>query len=343
MPEKLQVVVDGTYVSALMPWGDLEWSTVWPGGSESLQFGVARAHRLFRPDALVELYHGGECLWCGLMLDPTRGEALVAEGLFRKAEDEPALTAADEVATSVHEAIDQAILRGLQWATRINDLSPVSGVRGMPYLDPDQPHSLKEFLDQSAIEREQEWGVDPDRNVHLASWPTTATMHMLPGVDGLGISRDGYASTLYGRYLDSTTGLYKTVKRTDAVAEKRWGRVPHTITEPLGEGQSMPAVDAQTILAGLLAQGASQIGWTKPIDVEFGDVVNEYNQPIALHKITAGEVLTLHGLIDNVADLDGSTRTNMPIRRVHHKGRMATIEPRGLSEPANDVDAGVLA
>lgn len=342
------IIVSGVKLSLVMPWGDLEWVDAFEGGTESITFSVSRQHPLFRPSAIVELDLGGVRRAVASMVDPEPGGRITAEGLHRLCEDEPALNAVGDVAGNVHEAVDQAILRGLpvmrgpQGATSPYDLSPVPQINGVPALDLDQPHSVAQYLDASAQRRGGAWWVAPDRRVRIDPWPTTPTLHMVPGLDGLKISREGYASTLHARYLDSATSTYKTITRTDAAAERRWGRVPRTLPQLLGEGVPMTAAEATAHVDGLLAQGASQIGWATPIEVEHGDVVNSRQQPVDLSDINR-QCLRLHGLDRSVADLEGRTTYDMPLARVHHRADgTALLEPQKLSSPMNDAlaDAG---
>jgi hypothetical protein len=341
---KPQVIVDGQWLSGLMSWGDLEWATCWPGGTESITFATARHHRIFRPGAIVELDYGGLRLAVASMVEPTRGEPLMAEGLHRLAEEYVAVGPLPdrELATSVHQAVDEAIVRGLPWAPRINDLSPESGIRGMPRLDPDQPHSVAQFLDQSATERNEQWGVNADRRVFMGTWQA-ADLHMLPGLDGLAISRDGYASVLIGRYLDSSTGTFKTVSVKDEAAEARWGRVERTVTEVLGEGTAMTLGDAQQILVGVLSAGRAQMGWAAPLEVQHGDIVTANGRAVDLNRLHARRTVRLHGLDLDVCDLSGRNWDDMRPARIRHKDGAATIEPVGLSQPMNDALAGLSA
>lgn len=344
-----EVIVSGVKLSLVMPWGDLEWVDAFEGGTESITFSVARPHPLFRPSALVELALGGVRRAVGSMVEPEPGGQITAEGLHRLCEDEPALDALGDIAGSVHEATDEAIARGLpvlrgpDGLTSPYDLSPVPQVSGVPDLDLDQPHSLAKYLDASAQRRGGAWWVEPSRRLRIDPWPTVSTLHLLPGLEGLTISREGYASTLHARYLDSVTSTYKTVTRTDAVAEKRWGRVPRMLPAVLGEGSSMTEAVAIELVDGLLAQGASQIGWATPIEVQYGDVVNNRQEPVDLSTINR-QSIRLHGLDRSVADLQGRTTFDMPIARVHHRADgTALIEPRGLSTPMNDALAGLQA
>lgn len=342
---KPEVIIDGTWLSALMPWGDLEWSTCWPGGTESITFSVARSHRLFRPDARVELDYGGIRLALGSMVEPVRGEPLLAEGLHRKAEDFAALSYAGEAILAVSGAVDAAIFRGMPWEDLPlyednNLLDPPTTSNAA--LDPDQVHSVAALIDASAQERATYWGIDPQTaRAFMSNWET-AKLHMLPGVGGLAISRDGYASTIKARYLDSGTSTYLTVTGHDAAAAARWGYVERTLNQPLGEGAAMTAARAQSLVDGLIAQGRSKIGWATPLEVEHGDVVTEHGQPVDLTTVAARQTVRLHGLVDDLADLAGQTWVDVPIGRTRHKDGVVTIEPRGLSQPMNDALAATV-
>lgn len=340
---KPEIIVDGEWLSALMPWGDLEWVTCWPGGTESITFDVARHHRAFRPDALVELDYGGMRLAAGALMEPTRGEPLRAEGLFRKAEDFAALDSSGAASVNVNDAIDQAIARGLPWAGRAGDFNPVPGVTGMPLVDADRVHSVREFLEASMTQRALGYGVSGDRMLAFVPPDHLASLHMLPGVDGLGISLDGYASALIGRFLNSFDNIYYTVRREDEAATKRWGYKEHTIAEPLGGGAPMMTSDAEQILDGLLAQGRSKIGWTKPLEVQHGDVVTEYGRPFDLNRLVGGHVIRLHDLHHDLADLAGGTTADLRAARTRHNGATVLLEPVGLSTPMADALAGLNA
>lgn len=339
-----EVILGGEHLSGVTKWGDLEWSTCWPGGTESITFDVDRRPRTLRPDTLVELVSGGILIASGMLGDTPRGEPLRAEGLWRKGEDYAALVGAGVPAADINQAVDAAIgFRGLPWIrTTDADLAPsLSPPNPMPALDPDQVHTISQFMDAAAKERKTQWGVLPSRHVVYSEWETTPSLHMLPGVEGLGISRDGYASTLYARYLDSTTSTYETVMSEDLAAEARWGYAEHTLTAPLGDGIAMTEARAQDILDGIMKAGASKIGWTKPLEVSSGDVVNAYGRAVDLNRIHARQTGRLHGLSSDLADLNGGTTADLRIARTRHSGSTVEIEQVGLSSPMADALAGM--
>lgn len=334
-----EVIIDGHWLSTIMPWGDLEYSTCWPGGTDSITFGVARSHPLFRPDAIVELDLAGTRIAAGTMVEPSRGAPITVEGLYRKAEDYAALEG-DEAAIYVNGAVDEAAARGMPFV-RAGDLSPEPGVTGSPLLDLDRPHSVARFLDAAAQQRGGHWGVSPTRAAYIAGW-IPADIHMLPGVDGLAASRDGYASKLFARFLLDVDGLYHMYGLEDFAATERWGYVERTLSEPLGEGVAMSWDQAGALMQGLLDQGRSKMGWATPIEAQYGDIVNDYNEPVDLHRVFARRCLRLHGLEQDVADLAGQTWVDVQMARtIHRSDGSVLIEPRGLSSPMNDSLAGV--
>lgn len=340
--EQPDLLVDGRRVSLMMPWGDLELVTCWPGGTETITFNVSRGHALFRPGALVTLDYGGIRIAAGRLNRPTRGELLQAVGLWRLGEEFTALDGSLAPATSVHAAVDGPIGRGMPWrrgpdgAGSIYDLSPEPLVRGMPNLDPDRTHSVSEFMDASAKERGHLWGVDPYRFAFMQGW-AAPTMHLLPDVDGLGRNADGYASCLIARYNSVTTGLYEPAIYEDAEATKRWGYRERTLTTLLAEGQPITEEAALGILAGILSQGRASMGWERPVEVQYGDVVNVRQQPIDLWDLgQPAQTMTGHGLLDDTADLDGGTTALIRVARTRHRGATVLIEPAGLSTPMED-------
>lgn len=343
-----EIIVGGVMLSTIMPWGGLEWVTCWPGGTESIQFEVARDHQMFhRGEVLVEVDLGGIRLACGTLVEPTRGEPLTAEGLHRKAEDYGALDFFREAILTPGDTVDSAIARGMPWVwpypsyryAATGYINPPGSIDVA--LDPDQPHSVAQILDASAQAWGMEWGVGPDRLLTMVPWQPPS-VHLLPGVDGLATSRDGYADQLYARYLDAGTGVFKTIGAHDTGAHDRWGHVERMLTDPLAEGAPITTLQAQQLVDGLLVQGRSQIGWTAPLEVQFGDVVTDRSQPVDIRRLgRPGQTIRVHGLDLDCADLSGRTWTDMRIARTRHSGAVVTIEPQGLSSPMNDALAGV--
>lgn len=347
---KPRLLVNGVWLDTQVTYGDVEWTNCWPGGTESITFDILRPHRLIREDAIVQVVAGTRRVGAARIREYARGDQVRAEGLFRAGEDEPGLTFSSQEATlNPGYAVDNSIAAGIPWlwptpTYRYGDtgvLNPSSG--STVALDADQLYSVSQILDAAAEERAEKWGINAEQRLVMAGW-AAANLHILEVGDGLAISRDGYASRLTARYVEAGTGIYRTISRTDAAAEKRWGRVPRTLTELLGEGEPMDVFRAAAILDAMLVAGQSQIGWSKPIEVQYGDVLNNRQQPVdlaLLHNNLGGLTAKLHGLTRDTGDLRGQSSIDMRIQRIQHRAdRSAILEPVALAQPMNDALAG---
>lgn len=337
----LQLIVGGHYVSAFTAWGDLNWSLCWPGYSDELTFDVTQQASIFKKQAIVSLTWHGQPLWTGTLDEPVRGQQLRAAGLHRLGEDYAALDGSGNLSLKPQTSIDAAIARGLPW------------VRSIAWTDNNQalttgsPSTVTQVADAavaiSAVGTG--WGVFPDSRVAYLVRPTTPRLHVRPGGDGLGIAWDNYASTLIARYVDSTTHAYTTVSRVSASAAARWGYKEITLKDALNDGAEMTLAQAQAILDSKLASGRARPGWTSPIEVEFGGIVNNHQQAIDLRTIKPHEPVRIHGLTDDVGDLAGASYVDMPLARINHnpKDGTAVLTPAGLVDPMGDVLSGKTA
>lgn len=316
--------------------GDLEWVTCWPGGTESITFDVTVRSSIFVTGALVEVDCGGIRLACGRLKQPVRGDQLKAEGLHRLGEDWTAFSPAYNPSWYTDEAVDFAISRGLPWKR-------IATIGGGAFVPADgRVYSVAQLLDIASTQVAKTWGILPDRTVRFEA-PQAPTLHISTDLDGLAPTLDGYASVLYGRYNDSSTGTWQTISWEDKAASARWGRVEHTFTEPLLDGAPMGIIQAGAYLAGLLKQGRAEIGWTQPIEVQYGDVFTEYGQPVEPWRINARRVAQLHNVRSAIADIPGGTTVDMRLGRTRHTdyGRSALLDPLALSSPMEKALAGI--
>lgn len=328
-----QVIVDGHWLSALTPWGDLEWETVWPGGTEFIKFDVKNLPSVCRPGSVVELDWAGQRIAAGTLSDPTRGEQLYAEGLYRQAEDFLAVDNAGNITLNATWAVDEAQVRGMKFG-RIQDL-------GVALLPTDSPLSVAKVLDAVAESYGAWWGIDPyARDVKIFG-NQPASIHVAPGIDGFDRSRENLITRLSARYW--TGSAYATVTAIDAAAEARWGvRVERARDGALADGTTISAAQAQGLVDGALATRNTGPGWTASIEVQYGDVLNAHGRLVEPASISAGvHTARVHGLAGDVADRAGASYADVPLQRVTHKDGAATLQPRGLVQPMNDVLAGV--
>lgn len=117
MRSAVQVVVDGQPLSTIGAYGDLGWSSRWPGGCWEASWGLnvqkGWRHPKLRRGAAVRIMYGGLPAWTGELgaFDWDTGQA-TASGLYRRSEHYKALVwdGADMVRTwDLAAAVDDAI------------------------------------------------------------------------------------------------------------------------------------------------------------------------------------------------------------------------------------------
>lgn len=331
----MQLIVDGHYLSALTAWGDLDWSLCWPGYSDELTFDVASHPSIFKPGKVASLVWGGERLFAGTLDEPVRGQKLRVAGLHRLGEKYAALDGSGNLSLATDTAVPAAIGRGLPWSW------VVGGGTTVP-LGTDTPPSITQIVDaQTAMLPGVDWGVRPD-GMAFGRARSAPRLHIRPGGDGLGIAWDNYASTLIARYVDSTTHTYTTVTRSDAAAEARWGYKEAVLGTALNDGAEMTLAQAQAVLDSMLAAGRARPGWTQAIEVQYGAVLNNHQQPVDLATIKPYETIRVHGLTEDVGDLAGQSYVDMPLAAIKHNkaNASAVLTPVGLLDPMGDVLSG---
>lgn len=318
----LEVVVDGRWLSLECRYGDVEMSTIWPGGSDELSWSLGtQPARRMRGGESVAAYLGGYCVWSGSLLEPDESqERMTARGAWREADGYMALTGAG-VATAVPDtAIDRAIVDGLKWtrpATVSNAATELDVTSG--------PARLGDLLDAYAENNTKRWGVSPSRVVYAATDPTTPTYQTRPLDGGLGYALDNYASRLYGRYVNSTGGAFATTFADDLVAKALHGYREDVIDlTPKGP---ISTARAQAILAGLLAAGRSTPQWTAAITVAYGELLNVGGVPVALETVAAGSVVRVHGGYELAQRQNGAMFIDVPIGQTSLAAGTLTLQP----------------
>lgn len=331
----MELIVDDHYISALTSWGDLDWSLCWPGYSDELTFDVASHPSIFKPGKIVSLVWGATRLWTGTLDEPVRGQKLRAAGLHRLGEKYAALTSGGDLSTWPAGAVDAAIVRGMPWIRSVADDMPIAPI------NTDSPSTITEIVNVNTAQFPGwDWGVLPGRQ-YVRRERAVPRLHVRPGGDGLGIAWDNYASTLIARYFDSASSTYQTAIVTDATAQARWGYREVIVPNALNDGAAMSAAQATAALDSMLAAGRNRPGWTAPIEVEYGAILNSYQQPVDLATIKPYETIRVHGLADDVADLDGQSYVDMPLARINHSGGpKVVLTPVGLVSPMVDVLSG---
>lgn len=332
MGTQLEINVGGRWLSMESFYGDVAMSTVWPGGSDELSWTPAGppTHR-FSGGEDVTGYFGGVPVWRGHLLEPDPSQdQLTATGAFHEGFDYAALDSVGAASRTPNVAVDQAIIRGLNW-TR-----PATINASTIAIDISQgPVSVGALLDRNGENTTVRWGVDPYRQVYSTADPAGPTYQTLPIAGGLGYALDDYASTLIGRYLDSATSTYKTVTVTDTTAEGRHGHVERIVD--LTTRGAISTATATNHLNSMLNLGRSTPQWTQSIEVVYGELLNMGGVPVSLETVAAGELLRVHGGFELAQRRNGLMYVDFLIGRTQLSGGTLTISPIQLA-PRNLTD-----
>jgi hypothetical protein len=319
----LTIWVDGRLLALDALYGDVQHSTVWPGGSDQLSWTLGtQPARRFRGGKRVDAYYGPIPVFSGSLQEPDASQdQMTALGAWREGQNYPALTSGGAASTIPDQAIDQATSRGLQWS-KPNSISSSSVA-----IDVSQgPAKLGALLDTYCDNQGLRWGLTPQREIYAKADDTTPTYQTLPLDRGLGYALDNYASTLYGRYFDSTTSTYQTTPpATDATAEGNHGHVEDTVD--LTSRGPITAAKATSILNNLLLLGRAVPQWTTGITLSYGEIFDANGSPVALELVAAGLLLRIPGGLDMAMRLNGAMYLDVPIGRTSLASGVLTIQP----------------
>jgi hypothetical protein len=320
----LQIRVGGRWLSVDALYGDVAMSTVWPGGSDELTWSMgSRPLRKFRGRELVQAYRGPVCVWCGVLNEPDPSQdQQAARGLWRRGDDFEALDGAGNATTVPDTAVDQAIIRGLEW-TRPASISNTA----VDYDITQGPVTLSVLLDAWATANGKRWWVTPAGELLGVVDDTTPTWQTFPLDTGLGYALDNYASTLVGRYQTSTG--YATSIRTNTQAETDHGHQEQVVDlTPRGV---LTATKANTVLDNLLALGRAVPAYTTGIDAAYGEILTRGGTPVAPESVYAGPLVRVHGGIDLVQRKNSALYLDVQIGRTQLAGGELTISPMQLT------------
>jgi hypothetical protein len=324
MATDLSIRVSGMPLELVCLYGDIEMSTVWPGGSGELSWStVGMPASLARGQATVEAYVGPERVWYGTMDQPDPSqERLTAQGLWRLGDNFDALNSDGTASTVPNDAIDYAITRGLKWKR------PTSIQATAVDIDVSQgPVKLGALLDAMCEDAGTRWGVDTAGNVVARADSTTPVYTCLPLDGGLGYALDDFASALLGRYIDSSDSKYHTVIVTDALAVSQTGvyREGEADLTPRGP---ITGVKATKILTNILALGRSKPQFTENISFAYGELLTANGSvAVALETAAAGGILRVPGGLDLARSGSGDLFVDVPIGQTTLSEGILTIQP----------------
>lgn len=304
--------------------GDVELTTVWPGGSDTLSWtpGVPPAQR-FRGAELVDGMFGPVPVFAGTLNEPDPSQDQIsAQGAWHEGDGWPALDSGGAATAIPDVAVDQAILRGLRW-TR-----PTSITSSAVDIDISQgPVTVGALLDSWSEQSSSRWGVNPLRQLYAKVDDTTFSYQSFPLSEGLGYALDNYASTLVGRYYNGAT--YATATQTDLVAESLHGH-KEAIVDLTVRGTLTPA-KANTILSNMLKLGRAIPQWTVAIQLAYGELLTPGGSPVALETVAAGSVFRAHGGFELAQRLNGALYVDILIGRTQLVDGLITLYPMELT------------
>lgn len=322
MPGRIHPRVGGAWMSAVAPWGDVEWSTDEHGSKEaSFGFYLPRGekHSALTRGATVHLMDAAASRWYGLVgsVDWREGR-VTAYGLAREAEGIECLDAFGNHTSVPDEAVGR-------WVTVTGHVSRGEGLPSTPYTaSTDGGNTVAALLDSYANELGQRWFVEEDGVVDMAADPTTPVLQIRPGLVEMGVVDQDYASAAAVRYQDASAGgAYRTVIRA---ASTQYGyrevRVDATVLGPISTAR------AEDIGDSVLAKGKARLGWVSAVDVTADDMLNMGGKPSDLVAAKARQMVRIFEPQD-----DGSPYLDAVIGTTSYAdgSGIATIAPMGTT------------
>ena len=288
--------VGGAWLATVAAWGDLEETEGRHGPTEAT-WGMALRNRE-RPSCLkrgarVEIYSGAELTWSGSLSEPDwDGRQFAAIGVSRQGEGAQCLNASGDLTTKPNTAIDQAATRGVTDWVRVGNFgnTDLAGPEGDSTHDDPEPGSVDELLNLWADEQSSQWYVHPDRRLVVRPEDETTPKWLIaPGAGVLGVADDEVTDRVALRYLDSTSGRYRTAfypPATPAGGIER--RASVTNRGP------MSSTRATSIAQGIWTRAqAGRTGWLNGLELVEGQILTLGGRPANLAKVHTGDTARL--------------------------------------------------
>lgn len=320
----LQIRVGGRWLATEVHYGDVEMSTVWPGGSDDLTWSMGSVpRRRFPGGQLVEGFYGPVRVWAGIHNEPDPSQdQQAAQGLWRQGDNFDAIDGSGNATTVPNTAVDQAISRGLLWtrpATISSSAQDIDITQG--------PVSLSTLLDSWATTAGKRWWVNPAGELLGVSDDPAAVWQTFPLDTGLGYDLGNYASTLIGRY--QTSSGYATAVRTDSAAEGEHGHKEQIVDlTPRGV---ITAGKANIVLDNLLGFGAAVPAYTAGVEAAYGEILSRGGSPVSGELVYAGPWLRVHGGVDLAQRKNSALYLDVQIGRTQLTAGVLTISPMQLT------------
>lgn len=331
----LSVKVGGTWLSSIAPYGPV---TVEFGlhGSEaaSWEMDTYETHPLLRGNQSVVVYDGGFPIWAGNLVEPGSDGLYSARGLWRQAENAPAITAAGAPTMVADTAILAANSRGdISWTY-------TGSISATAWAGSTEPTTLAQLLDGVAAELGTRWIVTPNYEIKMMADPVDPTWQVPYAVAGQGLTpaEDEFVTHLVGTYLVSTPpDTFSTETVGSAASAAVFGRRTRPVDlTPMGV---ITAARANAVLTGMFLQSGARMGWGESLSLSHGELVNTGGAPAALAQVQSLQMVRLMGTVDmSRANLIRAS-TDLVIATSRYTDGSATIDltplgyaPRTLSD-----------
>lgn len=317
--------------------GDVRFSTAWGTGCLIAACSIAApasfSHFALQPGRLFTIYENAHRVWSGVIDEPDRssgdGWRINAKGLAALADRYVAVSGGTTPTTNSNDAVDAAITRGLPWGRQVTLPTPT--------LTQNDPGMLSDLLNQVTAATGQRWGVFADGFVVMPTDPTTPTYVInavtTPGARAI----SDYATTLYGRYQDSTTGTIKLASATTTGTSTPFGTY-EKLVDLTGLG-AITAATAASLLAGQLALLSPRAGFTDALTVQRDAITTLGGAPVRLTTVRAGRMVAFRGVMPDPAmgELDYTLNVSVLIGQTDYDQASDTLqltpvgyEPRDL-------------
>lgn len=327
--------------------GALQWVTRYPEQGASGMYEASWTmplppdfeHPLLRRGQTVEIMDGPWRIGSPLVLtEPVRGRGwdepwkLSASGIGREVEGDHSFYCFDgsgNATTIPATAVDQAIARG--WDIAGRDASVPSTAYGAS-ASSDPLNTVAALLNSSAGELGKRWGVGQDNILRYLTPPTTPTWFCAPGTAHLGVADDEWASVVFVRFVNSSTGNYATAFAPAAglPAEARYGRREWAFdATDLGP---ISATRATNMATAILAKSKGRLGWTNRLTLRADQLLSEGGVPADLATVEGGQMVRLQGVWSDLLETTGQTGVDIIIAETTYADGAPTIDiaPVGL-------------
>jgi hypothetical protein len=339
MQRPKQLRVGGYWLASIGAWGELTWSTQWPGGcwdaSWKMDLPLGFRHPALERGQRVEILDGPLVIWSGTLTEPNRSDwSFAAEGLVREGDHYMALNGSGLTSSTSDTVVDAAIARGLPWK-RLDSISTT------PFADKENTDNLNTvtaLLNAYADRQSRRVVVDAQGVLTLASDPTTPTWHLTPGAASLGMADDEYASDVFVRWKDQDNGdALTTTVASDVQARDRWGRreypVDLTALGPIKAGR------AAGVAEGILTKGKAKPSWTNGLEVSPYELTSTGGVPADLSTVQAGDMVRIHGLFDDSQSFEARPYLDLVLGQVQYTDGAETVALTPLNVAARTLEA----